>query len=323
MSSIIKQFKYNGVEYCLNTINAVKRRQLKAMKDMYHSSGGFRTGDYLERYPTEKDDYYIRRKSSAHYNNIFRTELDASVNPIFAKPQSRNTDKAPTITRKFILDPTGKNQSMTEYMRLCQIQAKIYGSIFLICDAPSAIPLSGVKDGNPEFMPYSEVLTPLDIVGYTLDDNGALQSIVYASDSSNRSSVSGWKVPYKNNETVEYSVWLRLDDGSAVFFTITEDNQDGAINSKPFKTFPVQLRETNIRECDREIAFTRYYDIFTMCKKIYNSDSNVDDNYVKNCFSILTYNGSTDNLKLGANSVLQFLGDAKQPAFTCPTCSAP
>jgi hypothetical protein len=317
----ITKFTFNGTEHHLKLITATHRRKLKNVKDLYYGSGGFETGDYIEKWPSESDDFYKRRKDLAHYDNVFSGELDSLIDPIFSKPQVRNTEEAPIIHKAFIEDPTsGRKITMSEYQKNVEFNTDLYGAIFLVCDGPDVIPSSGVSDGSPEFMPYSYYLTPSQITGYTFDDRNALQCIVFPKSVNVRNMDNNGYTGKTAQDDEEYIVWFRNADGTGSYFTLTEDGQ--VVNDNDvldFDTYPVKLREGSPREKENEIPQPKYWYIFTIARKMYNLESNIDDNYVKNCFAILTYNGSVKGIKIGANGVLSYVGpDAKTPSFIAP-----
>ena len=316
-SGELKEFTYGGTKYCLITLSALELKEYQAMKAMFYSTDGFKDGTYLNQWPKEKDTtempFYTLRKQSAHYDNVYAPELEAMVTPIFSKNQTRvvtGNARAVKIVEKFVDNPSARDEVMPDYMKRLQLSSKNYSSAFLVCDAPKDRPTTGKDDTNPAFMPYSFYLAPNQTSGYTFNNKGALQSLVYKASLDERSGTD-------EDEDV-YVVWLRLDDGSCVNYKTKDGKEPTKEEVIPLPEFPVKLRELNTREEPNRMAKPRYYSEFMLSRYMYNLSSWVDDNYRKNCFAILTYNGNVGDLAVGSDTVLQYPEDSLTPSFIAP-----
>jgi hypothetical protein len=313
----LKEFTYDRVTYSLITLSSLELAEYAEMKAMYYSTGGFKDGSYLDKFPSEKETaeqpHFTARKKQAYYDNAYATEIESAVTPIFSKNQDREVTgntRAVKIVQNFVDNPSGRDEGMSEYMKRLQLNTKNYSSAFLVCDAPKERPATGKDDTNPAFMPYSYYLAPQQTSGYTFNNKGALQSLVYKADLDERSGC--------DDDDDSYIVWLRLEDGSCVNFNTKDGSEPTEEDVTPLPEFPVKLRELNTREEPNRLAKPRYYGEFLMSRAIYNLSSLITDCYRKNGFAILTYNGDVTNLILGNDSILQYPDGNNKPEFIAP-----
>lgn len=329
---------FEGIEYTYNTFTAQDITDYKGLRDMYHGEGGFKDGSYLERFPRESygqivndvqmPDFFGQRKKLAHYENLFRKELNAKVNPIFAKDQVRKTEGSNvSVVEQFIDNPTKRfNESMSDYQRRKAINTELYGAIFEICDGPNDTPENGGGDLDPNSMEYSYFLTPLNTYAYGFDNDGTLNFLMYYEDIDTRNAnilTTGETSTNNTKDSYVYRVWLKLFNGVGVTFLYyqSEIRQD---TIRYFDSFPVALIESNERYQSNIIAKSAYLSELSISKSIYNITSWYKDSFIKNCFSILTYNGRLpDDLDLSNSSILQYYDSGTNaPAFISPDTSS-
>jgi len=316
-----KSIKFEGVDYYYNTFSTTDITEYKGLRDMYYGTGGFSTGSYLEQFPREGDgtngttDFFSVRKKIAHYENVFKPELEAMVDPIFAKEQVRR--EVNPVVDLFIQGPTKKdNESMPEYQRRKEIETKLYGAVWEVLDAPSATALTGASNGARELMPYSFYVNPLQIEGYAFDEGGALKLLIYFEDIDQRNNENG---TYVSSNEYKWKVWLRADDGRNVTFNY---HAEAVIEDSVLflEEFPVSLLEDNSRYQGNVIAKSKYIDILTVVKKIYNTTSWFNDSFFKNCFAFLAINGKVpDDMDLGNDSTFMYMGEGvNAPGYVAP-----
>jgi hypothetical protein len=295
------RIEFNGESYDYIKFTGEEISEYKALRDMYYSDGGFKNGSYLIQFPREADDFFEKRKLYAHYENIFRTELDAKVSPIFAKPQIRS--EVNPVVDQFTWNPTLRaGETMSEYQFRKSIHAKLFGAIFEFCDAPDVVPDSGAE--NLSVKEYAYYLTPLNIEGYLIDDTGALQMVVFYEDADTRDSIL-------NGTQTTLRVFLR--DYSGQYWSFRYDG--AAINQKQLDYSPMRLVEDNTRYRDNRIAKSKYLGELSIVKTIYSLTSWYKDSFVKNCFAFLAVNQKLpqEGIDLGADSAFQYIGDGVNP----------
>jgi hypothetical protein len=316
-----KSIKFEGVEYYYNTFSTTEINEYKGLRDMYYSTGGFSNGAYLEKFPREGDgtgdttDFFGTRKKLAHYENVFKPELEAMVDPIFSKDQVRS--EVNDVIDLFVDGPTKKdNESMPEYQRRKELETKLYGSVFEVLDAPSNVALTGAQNGSSDLMPYAFYVNPLQIEGYALDQGGALAMLIYYEDIDQRNNENGTNVQ-SNDYT--WKVWLKTPDGRNVTFNY----QNESVNEETVlfqDEFPVSLLEDNTRYQSNVIAKSKYIDVLTVVKKIYNLTSWFNDSFFKNCFAFLAVNGKIpDDVDLSNDSIFMYQGEGvNAPGYVAP-----
>ena len=308
---------YNGVEYPFIQFSSQDTADYKALRDMYYGIGGFKNGSYLEQFPRESDTFFTSRKALAHYENAFRPELDSSVDPIYSKEQIRSVEGS-QIVENFVMKPTGLNFSMSEYKRRHQIDTKLYGTTWEICDAPREIPANASVENDERYSPYSYVLTPLQVYGYTLNDKGSLEMLVYYEDSNTRNNQTGTETT-STTENATFRVWLKTDDEIATFKYYDGDVDLDSVKND-YTTFPVMMWEDGNRDQPNLIARSKYLPMVSVEKKRYNLQSQVDDSYFKNCFAFLAVNQDVqETIDLGNDGVFQYTGEGiNKPEYVAP-----
>ena len=309
-----KSIAFDGVEYFYNTFTTAEINEYKGLRDMYHGTGGFDTGSYLKQFPRETDTFYESRQSIAHYENIFKPELDSSVDAIFAKNQIRETNSE--IIEIFTKNPSKiNNESMPEYQRRKRIDLKLFGSVFEICDAPATEAESGLFDGSNDLMPYAFYLNPLQIEGYALDKSGALSMLIYFEDKDQRNA----DIHDISANDYRMKVWLRTSD-KIYSFLYEEQKVIKESIKDDYEYFPVTLLEDNTRYKPNLICRSRYISELTVMKKIYNITSWFNDSFFKNCFAFLVVNGKLPpDIDLGNDGIMEYIGDGvNPPSYVAP-----
>ena len=316
-----KSIKFEGVDYYYNTFSTTEIAEYKGLRDMYYSTGGFANGSYLEKFPREGDgtndttDYFSTRKKLAHYENVFKPGLEAMVDPMFSKEQVRQ--EVNPVVDLFIGNPTRKdNESMSEYQRRKELETKLYGAVFEVLDAPNQIAINGGDNGSSDLMPYGFYVNPLQIEGYAFNQGGALAMLIYYEDIDQRNNETGTNI---QTDDYTWKVWLRTSDGRNVTFNYESENviEDTVLF---LEEFPVSLLEDNTRHQSNVLAKSKYIDILTVVKKVYNLTSWFNDSFFKNCFAFLAVNGKvSDDLDLGNDSTFMYMGEGvNAPGYVAP-----
>lgn len=301
------RIKYNGAEYEFIVFTGAEIAEYKGLRDMYYGDGGFKDGSFLTKFPRESDDFFTQRKANAHYENVFRNELDAKVTPIFAKDQTRLPVNS--VVDAFVANPTIRTgESMSEYQKRKEIHAKIFGAVFEVCDAPINTPDTG--EGDLFIKEYAYYLTPLNIFGYSMDNAGNMNMLVMYESIETRDTAD-------NNDSLVIRVFLIDKDGRNVTFRYENDT---AVGEKFFDTFPVKLIEDNTRYRDNRIAKSKYISELSIAKTIYSLTSWCKDSFVKNCFAFLAVNQRLpQEVELGSDSIFQYVGEGvNKPEYVAP-----
>lgn len=314
----------NGVEIEYIQFTAQEKAEYTGLRDMYYGTGGFNNGSYLEKFPRESDggvddngnpipDFFGMRKAVAHYENVFAPEIDAQVDPIFAKDQKREI-KGNNVVDAFTTSPTKKiGETMSEYQRRKKISSKIYGAVFEVLDSPLTTPSTGEGDLDPNMMEYVYYLVPSQIEGYLLDEDGTLKMLLYCEDAETDSASKTLRVWLNNSQ---FNTGLNK---TATTFRY----KDGQIlDWSELDYFPVALYEDNTRYRADRIAKSKHIGTLSIAKKIYNTTSQYNDSFIKNCFAFLAVNGriSTD-IDLGNDSIFMYGSGGESvnaPNFVAP-----
>jgi len=315
-----------GVDIEYIQFTSTEKAEYIGLRDMYYGTGGFNDGSYLVPFPRESrggtdgngndlPDFFGMRKLNAHYENVFGPEIEAQVDPIFAKDQKRET-KGNIVAETFVESPTKKmGETMSEYQRRKKINSKIFGAVFEILDSPITTPETGEGDLDKNNMEYVYFLTPSQIDGYLLDDDGSLKMLVYCED-----------VGAQNGDTTEADtlrVWINNSEFNTTFSktaTTFQYKNDEVINWSELDDFPVSLIEDNTRYRADRLAKSKHLGTLSIVKKIYNTTSQYNDSFIKNCFAFLAVNGRIpDDIDLGNDSIFMYVGESvNAPNFVAP-----
>ncbi len=315
-----------GVEIEYIQFTPTEKAEYIGLRDVYYGTGGFNDGSYLVPFPRESTggvddngnaipDFFGMRKLNAHYENVFAPELDAQVDPIFAKDQKREVS-GNAVVEAFVNSPTKKlGETMSEYQRRKRINTKLFGAVFEVLDSPITTPETGAGDLDKNNMEYVYFLTPSQIDGYLLNDDGSLKMLVYCED-----------VGTQNDDSSEggtLRVWINNSEFNTIFSktaTTFRYKDDEVIDWSELDEFPVSLIEDNTRYRSDRIAKSKHIGTLSIVKKIYNTTSQYNDSFVKNCFAFLAVNGRIpDDIDLGNDSIFMYVGESvNAPNFVAP-----
>lgn len=309
---------YEGVEYPIKTFTGVEIAEYKGLRDMYFSEGGFANGSYLHKFPRESDgstvngvvtpDFFGERKKRAHYENIFKPNLDAKVSAIFSKDQTRSIENE--VVKTFVKNPTRRRgESMAEYQKRKLLNCKLYGAVFEVLDGSTVIPQTGINDASDAFKKWAYILTPLQVYGYNIDNGGALDCLAYYEDIERQNG--------DESESDVLRVWLKAVDGTIVTFLYKTEK---AYDVRQLEYFPVDLIEDGTRYDTSKIAKSKYLGELSIAKAIYNTTSWFNDSFFKNCFSFLAINGRiSSDVDLSNSSIFMYSGEGvNAPQYIAP-----
>ena len=301
----MNKFKIGDTEYCLTTIDY--STELQFMDDCYFGEGGFRDGTYLEKYPRETQTGFDFRKKIATFPDVFRSEFDALIEPIFSKEITRNVNS--DSVKAYLANPRKRlGESMDTFMENVAKTGMRLGTVFVVTTAPTEQAESAEDNTDSRFLAYSQIVKPQNIEGYILNEYGGLQTLVYLEN----------EVECENKSVAkEYRVWHDGPEGILSFLVDDSGDMIGE-DISVYKYFPVEMFEFNDRYKDNRIAKPKYYNVARKFLRMYLLTSNVDDGYWKNCFAILVYHGKADDIELGNDSVLEAPVDATSPSYIAP-----
>jgi hypothetical protein len=188
---------YRGGKWVLEPVHRalpLRRRRLRRFVRGTDREDANSTNDipsYLFGHIREENDQYLDRHDRAFHIPIFRTIVDIYVSATLRRGPTRTRDKKPIPPDeepwkafRENCDLVGTN--IDPYMRQALTLALVYGKIFAITDMP-AMPegdqkLSKQKAAELGIRPYTYLVSPLDVVDWSLDEFGRLNWLVIRED---------------------------------------------------------------------------------------------------------------------------------------------
>jgi len=155
-----------------------ERRQLlvpewELCRDAMAGGRDFVKTKYIPKYPLEYDVEYEERIKRAYYLNYTKPVVRAYTNHIFDRPIQRNLGKVGDLLARV----DGGND-ITAYMRKVSTQSSVLSVVGTLVDVPPTPKGIRIRSRRARLesglLPYVRLLTPFDILDWSLDDDGKL-----------------------------------------------------------------------------------------------------------------------------------------------------
>lgn len=154
--------------------------------------GGFMDGTYLVAHPREWEDYTSvnptkptkklkARRELACYENFAATIIEAMKSALFRGEVSRRVgedaadDQALTDLEQWWENVDGHGTGIDDFMRMVWDIAATFGYVAIYLDRPAAATPAATKADEP--WPVLRFYTPMDVIDWRQDDQGALTAI--------------------------------------------------------------------------------------------------------------------------------------------------
>lgn len=276
------------------------------LKDAYYGSGGFETGQYLNKHKREADDDYRFRQKNAYYLNYFSPIVNALVDPIFKRQPLRDYSgpAAPTI-KEFLKDVDTSGTDIHMFMKRAAIMAKVYGVSFIVIDNVRELQARTLAEmlQQREF-PFAYVLGPQDLVEYGIDKTGALLYIQFQEIASIKDGAPQYRYVYYDRK--RWEVW-----GDELMKSSGEHGL-GCVPVVPL--FSRMLEQKTMRPVPDLLPIAR------TAKALYNHCSWLGEILRNQTFPLLTIPSlDVNDLVVGTNNALGYNPDCSHaPAFIAP-----
>lgn len=126
--------------------------------EAYEGSGGFLTGEYIDKYPRESDEKYEERQKIAYYTNIFASKINRYTGYLFKQTPTRNSGN--NLIRMIFDDVNNKGDSIDVFMSNFAKHAKVRGVNLLLVDMPKNIPATLAEQIQTRSLPYFTEIAP-------------------------------------------------------------------------------------------------------------------------------------------------------------------
>ena len=277
----------------------------------YDGSEGYKDGTYLVPHPRESF-YNIRRRVSV-YKNLFKPICTAMVDPVYARPITRETGSE--MFQKFIEDVDNAGTDAQTFMRSTLTFARLYGVTFVVMDNTVPVAMTIAEAIEKREFPYVYRKDPRSVVEkgplrWKTDSWGNLISIAF--DAGLRQDGDRKTRLYREYTKTE---WILYEE-SGNLLTAIERGTHGLRDENGLPMLPV-IAVTNFVN-EKTMYNLPYPPLFSLAWHIYSKfqiDSEVRTLSQSQTFSILCVQagGSSNGLIAGPNNYLDIPMDAKLP----------
>lgn len=289
-------------------INILNQNKYTFCKDAYFGSGGFRTGYYLV--PNQIETMYPERRQLAAYNNYVKPIVDATVNPVFAKPIKRimKATAGNSLYQAFIDNCDGNGNNLDTFMANVAKLANLNGVEFIVVDSR---PYTGTVEETirDRAFPYVYSVSADLIVDYSTDPEDRFIMVECEQVTINKvmyraaikwTDESSTKMIYKGKDWEQYEVPYEHGLGVIPVIPVYSTPQSGE-----FLVEPAMF----------DICRTNWF--------VYNLDSERREVYRKQGFSMLAIqtdmNGGEVSIRVGTGNVLFVPKDvSNMPQYVSP-----
>jgi len=273
--------------------------------ESYEGSGGFLTGEYIDKYPRENDEKYKERQKIAYYTNIFSSKINRYTGYLFKQTPTRNS--ANNLIRMIFDDVNNKGDSIDVFMSNFAKHAKVRGVNLLLVDMPKNIPATLAEQIQTRSLPYFTEIAPERLVAFKLDNTGKFEYVAF-SDVIDNSTMQKQDI----KEVIRYydkQSWKILDAEDTDKVIESGDHNLGVC--------PVLI----FSETGEFPATGEFTQIAALAKRHYNLQSELDEILRGQTFSILTLNADTASdveVKLSTDNAIIYGKEFNKPEYIAP-----
>lgn len=287
--------------------------------DAVDGCNGFADGFYI--YPhlmeiensKESDKLRLRRAQSDYYNFARRIATGAWDCIVGSKDLiQRKTDDSRLAD--FWQNVDGRGTSIIDFLEYPQRQLRMYGTAFVFVDRPFVDLVNRAVDQNPDYAPYMFCVPTQNVVDWTFDELGVLQSIIF-------------KCPedeYKQGDACAIRVWTR--DAWADFSPTDSKGTNynfvqGGPN--PLGEVPCVMIFNDDPGPGKGLGQTEMPDVARLAQTVFNIDSEAREIQRKcSLFLAMPVKDSKEfegkKLEYGTENVMLYDGEAGEPRWISP-----
>lgn len=164
---------------------------LVLLRDAFYGTGGFKSGEYLVKYPRENADHYSSRKAISAYVNYVRPIIEGHVKPLFRRGVKRTDESGNPAWAAFVADCTYGGVNLTDFMRARALRAKRSGCDLIVVTAPPTAPATTAQE--VDLRPYVYGVAASQITAIERDAAGRVVSVAYTEGHLVGENVEPWK----------------------------------------------------------------------------------------------------------------------------------
>jgi len=273
--------------------------------EAYEGSGGFLTGEYIDKYPRESDEKYEERQKIAYYTNIFASKINRYTGYLFKQTPTRNSSN--NLIRMIFDDVNNKGDSIDVFMSNFAKHAKVRGVNLLLVDMPKNIPATLAEQIDSRSLPYFTEIAPERLVAFKLDNTGKFEYVAFS-------------------DVIDNSTMQKQDIKKVIRYY---DKQSWKILDAEDTDKVIESGEHNLGICPVLIfsetgefpATGEFTQIAALAKRHYNLQSELDEILRGQTFSILTLNADTASdveVKLSTDNAIIYGKEFNKPEYIAP-----
>jgi len=273
--------------------------------EAYEGSGGFLTGEYIDKYPRENDKKYKERQKIAYYTNIFASKINRYTGYLFKQTPTRNSGN--NLIRMIFDDVNNKGDSIDVFMSNFAKHAKVRGVNLLLVDMPKNIPATLAEQIQTRSLPYFTEIAPERLVVFKLDNTGKFEYVAFS-------------------DVIDNSTMQKQDIKEVIRYY---DKQSWKILDAEDTNKILESGEHNLGVCPLLIfsetgefpATGEFTQIAALAKRHYNLQSELDEILRGQTFSILTLNADTASdveVKLSTDNAIIYGKEFNKPEYIAP-----
>ncbi len=273
--------------------------------EAYEGSGGFLTGEYIDKYPRESDEKYEERQKIAYYTNIFASKINRYIGYLFKQTPTRNSSN--NLIRIIFDDVDNRGNSIDVFMSNFAKHAKVRGVNLLLVDMPKNIPATLAEQIQARSLPYFTEIVPERLVAFKLDNTGKFEYVAFS-------------------DVIDNSTMQKQDIKEVIRYY---DKQSWKILDAEDTNKVIESGEHNLGVCPVLIfsetgefpAIGEFTQIAHLAKRHYNLQSELDEILRGQTFSILTLNADTASdveVKLSTDNAIIYGKEFNKPEYIAP-----
>jgi len=269
----------------------------------YYGGKHYRDGSYLVQHPFESVGNYERRKKIAYFYNYCQPIVDIFVSHLNRPKHERDYGslKGDALFSRFLRDADFEGTSYTEYIKVVERYASIYGRVTVVVDKPNIKASTVLEAEENDIRPYCTTFTPENVLDWRyvrLDSGRYVLDMIKLRE-------------YTDAEVTIYRIWTRT--GWELWEGSKKDKDAVLIDSGAHELGEVPVVNVyNKRGSDRMLGQSDLQDIADINKNIYYLCSDAKEVIENTAFPMLAeahQSSSGETQEVGPKNIVGFDGD--------------
>lgn len=310
--------KIDAVDFYVRYFSDFDIDQFELAKDAYYGSGGFYTGEYLEKAPREDEKKYAYRVANKKYSNFVRPTVNGLIDPVLYRDPIRTSPSQDEYFTAFEDAPTlSTHTTLTQFVHQSGVNGFLYGGIFTACDNfPSEmIPSDKATALEKRVFPYVYNITPQEVSYYSFDRFGRLRYLSYCVEEGAEQNT--YRV-YRLADEQDLELGYTGEIGDAITYT-TIDGEPRNPNTVVQAYSMPYFMQISPQFDKRIFPVSVIQPLADASRNIFQINSLIHYQHTQLTFPILTYNGQkSEEMTLSEDSVLFYDEGTNRPDYIAP-----